>query len=269
MRLEIKQINDGKPEAAIIIPVADMQDEITTSCLDHLRKVTKLPLEIVLVESSGNEFAFGKSVNAGIRAAEQNQILIGLDSDAYPYPGSIEKLVSCVRNDSRVGYAAAMVYSDDVSPRVGWVLSDLPWFLCSLMRKGPTYAYRRMLMGKWWSFGVKPVSKYEEGKMVGAQTTMFALRRECYDDVGPIDERYRVSLVDVDYCFRILISKDWYLTSCPSAPIYHKYHATQHAYGWEKTYDAWRIYLENWPRARFRLVRNAAARGKFLIPKEI
>jgi len=269
LKVHIKEMNEGRPRIPIVIPVANVGDEITGTCLEHLSRSTRLPLKVILVESSGEEFSYGRSMNAGIRCVDDYDVVIGMDSDAFPEPGSMERMLTCLRSDSRIGYVGAKIYSEKVPPRMGWVHSNVLWFLWDSLRHGwVSYAIRRLLMGGWWSFSVRSPRDYVPGKMVGALTTMFALRRKCFEEVGPMDERYRVAFVDVDYCYRILISRNWYLTSCPSAVVFHKYHETLLLYGFEKGFEGWKLYLRNWPKDRIKLVLYAAKRGKFLIPPD-
>lgn len=270
MRIVTKDLNQGTPEAAVIIPVADAEDEIARRCLENLSATTRTPLKIFLVESSGMEFAYGKSINAGIRAAEGLDLLIGMDSDAFPKEGAIETLLEFMRAHPTVGYSGAKILSPGTNPNIGWVLQSMPWFIVgSLKARAPFFAVRRILKGKWWSFSIRAPRDYIPGKMVGAITTMFALRRRCYEDIGPLDERFRVSFVDVDYSLRILISENWYISSCPKAVVFHEGHTTRIARREKTEFEGWDLFLQLWPRERMERVRDAAKRDRFLIPEEL
>lgn len=262
-----QNINEGKPEVAIIIPVADRQDEITTRCLDHLMKVTTVPARIYLVESSGTDFSYGRAMNEGIKAAKDFDIVIGMDSDAFPRYGAVERLLGYMRLHPQVGLSGVRVTSSKIECNIGWAIQSMPRFVMNCVwDHAPLFALRRILLGNWWSFGVQIPKAYLPGKMVGVVTTMFALRRQCYNDVGPWSEAFRVSFVDVDYNFRILLSDDWYVSSCSSAEVFHEEHTTRMAKGDKMALEGWTLFLELWEKKDMEDVKRAAACGKFFIP---
>jgi GT2 family glycosyltransferase len=267
MRIVTEDLNEGRPEAAVVVPVADVDDLVTRKFLDNLRQRTRAPLRVFLVESSGDEFSYGKSVNAGIRAAEGFDIVVGMDSDAFPEDGAVERLLEYTRSDPRLGYVGAKVLTPGAPSEIGWVHVGMLRFVWNALRAmAPIHALRRLAMGGWWSFGVGAPESFVPGKMVGSITTMFALKRECYDDVGPFDERFRVSYVDVDYNFRILLSERWHVSTCVDSAVLHERHVTRTKRNERIALEGVRQYLENWPRKRIELVLSAAARGKFIIP---
>ena len=267
MRIEKRSFGQGEDTAAIVIPVKDIGDEITAKCVDHLQRSSKQAMDVYLVESSGDEFSFGRSINAGIVAAAPAEIVICMDSDAYPDAGAIANLLECIRSDSRLGFAAAKVRFADQPPQIGWVHCGLFWFLVGCLRnRAPMFALRRLRMGKLWSFGVRSPRRYKRGKMIGATTTTFAIRRKCFEEVGPMDERFHVSFSDQDYCYRILTSDDWFLTSCPKAVVFHDEHRTRREPREKHEFEDLRKYLEKWTKKDIGRVLQAAKDGKFIVP---
>ena len=71
---------------AIIVPVAGIGDETTKRCVEHLVRTVQIPFHLILVESNGSEFAFGKSINEGMRRAAGFEVVIGMNSDSFPRP---------------------------------------------------------------------------------------------------------------------------------------------------------------------------------------
>jgi GT2 family glycosyltransferase len=269
MRIVTKDVNEGAHQAAVVMPVADAEDDIAQRCLDNLGKTTRVPLRVFLVESSGSEFAYGRSVNAGIAAAEGFDIIIGMDSDAFPREGAIERLLEFMRAHPQVGFSGARIVSPGTDPNIGWVLQSMGWFVVNALKaRAPLFALRRILKGKWWSFSIRAPKDYIPGKMVGAITTTFVLRRQCYEDVGPFDERFRVSFVDVDYNFRMLISDKWHISSCPSAEVFHEGHTTRIARRENMEFEGWDVFLRKWTKDKIGDVKAAAGKGKFIIPDE-
>jgi N-acetylglucosaminyl-diphospho-decaprenol L-rhamnosyltransferase len=270
MRIEKRRLGEGADRAAIVIPVKDIDDDITAKCLNHLGSSSDLAMDVFLVESTGDEFSFGKSINAGIMAAAPADVVICMDSDAYPDPGAISNLLGCMNDNPKLGFAAAKVRFRDQRPQIGWVHCGLFWFLVGCLKNAsPMYAVRRLRMGKLWSFGVRSPRNYKKGKMVGATTTTFAIRRKCFDEVGPMDERFHVSFSDQDYCFRILTSESWYLTSCPKAVVFHDEHKTRKTPKEKHEFEDLRIYLEKWSRKDIERLLRAASEEKFIVPDDV
>ena len=268
MRIERRALGKGDDRIAVVIPVKDIDDDITAKCLQHLERSSDTGIDAILVESAGDEFSFGRSINAGIKAAAPAEVVICMDSDAYPDSGAISSLSACMNANPRLGFAAAKVRFSDQPPQIGWVHCGLLWFLVGCLRnRAPMFAIRRLRMGKLWSFGVRSPRRYKRGRMVGATTTTFAIRRKCFDDVGPMDERFHVSYSDQDYCYRILISDDWYLTSCPKAVVFHDEHRTRKAPKEKSEFEDLRIYLEKWSKDDIKRVLRAARKEKFIVPQ--
>lgn len=260
----------GAPDLAIVVPVADPDDDVTRLCVDHLAKNVTIPFRLVLVASRGSAFSYGRSINAGMMAASGFDLIVGMDSDAFPDPGTVEKTVQYVRNDPRLGYVGAkIVQCNGKPPNIGWVPQNLWWYAANAIRNlAPLSALKRILMGKWWSFSVRVPSHYIPNRMVGIITTFFVIRRKCYDEVGPFDESFRYSFVDVDYSFRVLTSR-WYVSVCPHVSVLHRGHATATRRLQQEEFENWNRYLNKWSRAGIGEVHKAAREGKFIIPEEL
>ncbi|MGD0056822.1 MAG: hypothetical protein ABSB83_03075 [Methanomassiliicoccales archaeon] len=260
----------GEPEFAIVVPVADLDDDITRLCVDHLGKNVTIPFRLVLVASKGSRFSYGRSINAGIEAAHDFDLIVGMDSDAFPGCGTVEKAIRCARDNPELGYVGAkIVQCDGKPPNIGWVPQNIWWFLMNSVRnRAPISALKRIFMGKWWSFSVRVPSHYIPGRMVGIITTFFVIRKKCFDEVGPFDENFRYSFVDVDYSFRVLTS-GWYVSVCPGATVLHRGHATASHRFQQGEFDNWNRFLSKWSRKRIKEVRKAARDNKFIIPGDL
>jgi GT2 family glycosyltransferase len=266
MRIIMKELHHGEPKIPIIIPVADAQDQITKKCLKHLESCTDLPLSLFLVESSGEEFAYGKSMNAGIRAAWLADFIIGMDSDSFPKEGAIEKLIEYYHTDHRLGFVGVRLFQPHLASDVGWSTSSLfIWFLACIRAKAPFYAIRRLLKGNWTELTIIGIDKHKPGRMIGANTAMFLLRKKCYDDVGPFDETFRIGYADFDFVFRILTSEKWFVSSCLEAEVFHQRSVTQRAMRESPDIEGQKHFYRVWPKERMRAVRRSASEGKFIV----
>lgn len=266
----IELINGDSPTVSIIIPVISFDDEITKKCLDNLRSNVSVPAKVILVQSSGSGFSFGRSINFGFAQAEGFEVVICMDSDAFPEKGAVEAVCSRMMNDPRLGYVGAKIQVVDSFPRVGFTeMGLLEYIYCAAFQdKAPLYLLRRLVRGHWQSFGVRDVSEFASGRVIfGATSTFIGVRRRCWEDVGGFDEEYRIQYADVDFCYRVLLS-EWYLTTCLDARVFHDIHKSQKKQGIFHGFPGLDRYAAVWDRKKMKDVRKAARAGKFLIPSE-
>jgi len=255
----------------VVIPVADRNDEITKKCVDHLEKTQEFPYEPILIEERGPSFSFGKSMNRGIREAK-GEIVIGMDSDAFPRKGAIEKLVEFSERYPEVGYFGVRVKTGHVKS-LGWLYADRPLNLLNTLGvaiglRSPLYFLREVRKFGLFPWDIRSVNRFVPG-MVGQITAFYMIRRACWEDVGGFDESFWCYWVDVDLCFRILLSEKWRITTCPYVVADHVAHSTtkgDEKY-WQGYIDSRNLFDRKWPHERILEVVEASKRGKFVIPK--
>jgi len=266
---KVENVGKESPRISLIIPVDSFDSDLTARCIQNLRSNDRSDYRIVLVESKGDDFAYGRSVNYGVRFTEDSEFIAVMDSDTFIKSRAIENAAVYLTKNPAVGLCGAWISrpKTDEIDHVGFThLNSTTRFLWnSIKRRAPFYAIRRILRGNNWSYGVLGVPRYVPGKMVGVSSAFCAMRRECYEQVGPWDESYRSSFVDVDYSFRVMLSERWFVSSAPNVRVMHYGQITKKRYG-HGDFEGLDAYLKKWPRHRIEEVLDAAARGKFLIP---
>lgn len=263
MRIVEKQINQG-PRIPLIIPVRNINDTVTARCLDHLERHTGLSLTVYLIESSGNGFSYGRSVNAGIKAAGDVPFFFIMDSDAFPKTGALEKMVQYAEANPRIGYIGAKGITPDGIVNAGWFYrGPIGWFLTCIRLEAPFYFVRRLMIGNT-HFLIDSGAKQKPGKMIGVTSSTLLVRKPCYDDIGPFDEGYRVSYVDVDYALRVLLSDKWFISCCYDAEVVHLIQCNS---GPDKRveFEDFDHFINIWSKMRMRAVKRCAREGKFII----
>jgi GT2 family glycosyltransferase len=266
MRIVTKYIREGQ-RIPVIIPVADAEDETTRQCLSNLAASTTLPLAVYLIESSGADFAYGKSINAGIKAAEPSEFVICMDSDAFPKEGALEKLIEYYHQDSRLGYVGVELteYSRDNAPIVGVTVKGPIGFAISCLRmKAPLYSIRQLIKMEWSWLPFLNVPKPKPGIVIIIGTATFLLSRRCYEDVGPFEEGAFYSYSNHDYAYRVMTSEKWFMSSCLESKVFHKGHTTPNPFVNVMETEGRKHFMEKWTKERMREVRRAAREGKFI-----
>ncbi|HKQ19001.1 MAG TPA: glycosyltransferase family 2 protein [Candidatus Eisenbacteria bacterium] len=168
--------------------------------------------------ASGRNLGYAKGVNAGIRAASAEDVLI-LNPDVRVRPGAIEALVAAAGARPRAGIVAPRLLNPDgtlqLSARRFYNWKTL------LLRRAPlgalkdrSRAVRDHLMADWDHAETRPVDW-----VLGA--AMY-VRRRAMRDVGLMDERYFLYFEDVDWCQRMW-RHGYEVVYCADALMDHDY----------------------------------------------
>ena len=207
--------------------------------LESLRAARPRPLrEIVIVNNSGEplddltrdtgwpvrvldpkqNLGYARGVNAGIRAASEEDLLI-LNPDVLVSPGSIEALEGAARERPRAGILAPRLLNPDGTLQLS-ARRFYNWRTL-LLRRAPLFGLdkksrlvREHLMLDWDHADTRPVDW-----VLGAA---LYVRRDAVRDVGLMDERYFLYFEDVDWCQRMW-RHGYEVVYCADATMRHEH----------------------------------------------
>jgi GT2 family glycosyltransferase len=181
--------------------------------------VTMLKDEFPLVQIIRNKKNEGYTIpmNQALRKA-QGQYLLQINPDTLVLPESLEKLISFMKENPKVGICGPKVLNADLT-------------LQRQCRRGePTpWAVITYFLGLWKLF---PKSKifgqyllnYIDEDIIhtvdGVSGSCMLIRREVIDQIGYLDERFFAYQEDADYCYRAR-QAGWKLYYMPEAKIIH------------------------------------------------
>ncbi|CAE6799893.1 glycosyltransferase family 2 protein [Paraburkholderia nemoris] len=162
------------------------------------RLKTTLPAGVRLVRASINR-GFGSGVNFGMVACRHDLVVV-LNPDTYFTDRSIDRAINVMKNESDIGLVGLdLLYPNgrrQYSARRFYSVLDI---LARRSPLGKLSGFRRraethMMYDSW-----RHDSPFEAEWVMG---TGFIVRREIFEDLGGMDERYFLYMEDVDFCAR-------------------------------------------------------------------
>lgn len=230
------------PTLSVVIPSHDTRD-LTLACLGSLDRLAGpgTSLEVLVVDDGSADgtaeaiaashpevmvvrsdppAGFTRAANLGLARAHGDLLLL-LNSDTEIEEGAAEALLGAFAGEPRLGIAGAALHYPDGSPQwSGGRAPTLPWLfgvasgLPALLGRLPLY--RR----------VKPPGSGLAGGPVDWVTgAALCLRREVWEQAGPLDEGFRFYGQDLDLCLRAA-GKGWKIAVVPGFRVLHHHGAT-------------------------------------------
>lgn len=239
--------------ASLITPVFNRAD-YTLRCIESVRRNTTTPFEWIIVDNASSDstprelrkiaakdrrikivrnernLGFAPAVNQGLRKAK-GDVLVVLNNDVIVPPGWLEGLVSTLDQDSGLGAAGPCTnQAADVHQHrhARYEIKDFDSFATAWAMR---YAGRVREMHRLIGF-------------------CMALRREAVEQIGLLDERFRIGgYEDYDYSLR-LRQAGWRLALVEQVFLHHFGHVSyKNDDAWLKTAEANReVFLDKWTR---------------------
>lgn len=166
--------------------------------------------------ATGENLGFAKGNNVGLRASKGRYLCL-LNSDTVLLPGTVKTLCEYMDANSSVGMASPRILNTDGSlqptcsrfPRLSLSLS-IALGISNLFPRSPLFGRDRIT---WWD--------YNEERFVDVLAGCFwFVRKEAFDDVGPLDETYFMYGEDFDWC-KSFDEHDWKIALYPEAEAIH------------------------------------------------
>ncbi len=170
--------------------------------------------EALVLENERN-LGFGTAVNRGV-AAGDGQLILLLNSDAELAPGSLETLVATLDREPRAA---------GCGPRLSGPSGDIELSIGRTMSPASELFFK--ILEPLYGGGAGPLTGVVERFYAQSRRTRFLtaacllLRREAFEEVGGMDERFFLYAEDVDLCMR-LSRAGWHFRYTPDAEIEHQ-----------------------------------------------
>ena len=178
---------------------------------------TLLPgIAVHIIENADNDGS-SKANNQGI-AHSQAPMLLLLNPDTEVTTGAIDKLISCLQSEERIGACGPRLLNTDGSLQHSvWRNPPTAWETVvtgvGLWRLLPRRLRGELLLGGHWDHATRRSVPMLFGAAILA-------RREMIDKVGGLDERFHMYGEDDEWCLRITRA-GWLLMFEPEAAVVH------------------------------------------------
>lgn len=233
---------------SVVIPTHNTR-ELTLRCLETIAGVSARegPVEVILVDDASRDgtaeavaarwphvetvrheqaAGFTRSANDGLRQAG-GEILLLLNSDTEVEPGGFTALREAFARDPRLGVAGAALRYPDGSPQwSGGRAPTLLWLfalssgLPALLARLPFYRRAKPLAP-----AAVPAGGAAPVPLDWVTGAAMAIRRQAWDEAGPLDEGFRFYAQDLDLCLR-LRRAGWGVEVLPAFRVLHHHGAT-------------------------------------------
>jgi len=164
--------------------------------------------------------SFAANVNLGIAATEGEYILL-TNPDAYPEPGAIAELVRFADEHPRAGLVGPLVLWPDGTWQPS--LRRFPTVLGTIWRRTPLRLLRDPYrhQQRHYNLDDRPTEPVPADWMLGG---FLLLRRAMLEELGGLDEGFRMYGEDIDLCYRAARAgwERWYV---PAAVVEHEHKA--------------------------------------------
>ena len=229
--------------------------DITRNCLQSIReKVTDISCEVIVVDNASSDksidmiraefpdarlianddnLGFGRANNQGMRVARGRYLLL-LNSDTLVIDDSVQRFVSFIESDAKIGIAGCKLLFEDLTLQGS--CSRFPSIKIALLEDLLLYKFlsrRRqgelLLNGYWAHDHARDVDAVWGAAML--------VRREVFEQSGGFDERIFMYGEDLEWCMRVHDGK-WRIAFTPDCRIVHLNHKSA-----EKKYGEERIAL--------------------------
>jgi GT2 family glycosyltransferase len=216
-----------------------IDDASTDHTAEFIRK--KFP-KVRLIENKQNE-GYAGAVNKGVDNSKGDSIFL-LNNDTRFIGNTIDVLYEFLMKHKDAGAVAPLlVYADG---RLQISCRRFPTPIAILLEKlhinktGP-YMKLKLTQDEHLKGGIVPQP----------MASAILIKRECWDAVGPFDERFPIFFNDVDWCYRLYKNTRYKIALSPSVKVIHHEGATINTLGLRKKREFYkglmRFYLKHYP----------------------
>jgi N-acetylglucosaminyl-diphospho-decaprenol L-rhamnosyltransferase len=159
---------------------------------------------------------YGGALNAGIEVAS-GELLVLMNADAWPLPGSLERLAAAAESEARAGILGPRLLNPDGTLQSSVRGFPTPWRLATEYLFLRWLALRSRALNAFYGSGFDHRSRREAEFLTGA---VLLVREQLFEEIGGFDEGFFMFNEEVDLCYRTR-EAGWSVVFCPDAEFIH------------------------------------------------
>lgn len=195
---------------------------------------------IIWIQNNAN-LGYAKAINIGIRHSKGNFLFL-LNNDVKIIDNAASILSLFLINTIDAGAVAPLLYSQEgrirSSCRVFPTPSSLLLEFLGIERVG---SFRK------WKLNTE--EHLNAGIVQQPMASALMVKRECWEAVGPMDEKFPIFFNDVDWCYRLYKNTNYKIYLCHEARVIHHEGASVNLLGYRKKIEFYkgllRFYLKH------------------------
>ncbi len=186
----------------------------------------------VICHANSKNTGYAKATNIGA-SMSTGQMLFLLNNDVRLYPDCLQRLLTCLDNNKRAGAVAPLLYYPDGRLQISCRRFPSPAAL--ILEQIGIYELGRF---KKWKM------TYEEhfcsDEILQPMASVLLIKRECWNEVGTLDEGFPIFFNDVDWCYRLYTRTKYTIALCQASGAIHHEGATVNRLGIRKKINFYR-----------------------------
>jgi len=188
---------------------------------------------------------YAKAVNQGVEASG-GEILFLLNNDVVLKNDSVAVLLEKLISSSEIGAVSPLLYYPDGRLQISCRRFPHPVsILLEKVNMDSFVGFRRLKLS--------PEEHIKGGIVMQPMFSAIMIKRECWQDVGPLDESFPIFFNDVEWCYRLYKNTPYVIVLVPAARALHYEGVSVKRLGYKKRYYLYtglaRFYMKN----RFKL----------------
>lgn len=192
---------------------------------DSAEYIQKTFPDVIWVQNNNN-LGYAKAVNQGVIKSRGDFIFL-LNNDVKLMGRTVERLASVLIENPEAGAVAPLLYYPDGRAQISCRRFPMPSALLleflGIDKFGP---FRR------WKLTIE--EHLRAGIILQPMASALMVKRECWDNVGPMDEGFPIFYNDVDWCFRLYKNTNYKIYLCPEVKAIHHEGASVNRMGYRK-----------------------------------
>jgi len=181
--------------------------------------------DVICIRNNTN-VGYAKAVNQGVFISKGNFLFL-LNNDVRLMGNTAERLLSAFAENPGVGAVAPLLYYPDGRLQIS--CRRFPTPAAILLEK----VHCRKI-GPLMKLKLTPEEHLAGGEVLQPMASALMVKRQCWNDVGPMDEEFPIFFNDVDWCYRLYKTTNHKICLYPEAKAIHHEGASVNRLGWKK-----------------------------------